>query len=318
MIPPLDSRARVWVAGCRQSVGAAVVRALGRRPVVVLEDGGLDAGDPAAVARYFRRSRPTHVIVAAGEKGGIERNRTAPADLMLDNLRVATTVLPLAREHGVPRLLYLASSCVYPRDCPQPAREESLFHGPLEPTSEAYSLAKLAGIGLVRALRRQHGASFIAAIPTNLYGPGDDFDPARAHVAAALMARIDAATRSGAPSVEIWGTGRARRELMHVDDAAEACLLLLEQYDSDQPVNIGGAECVSIGELAVCLREIVGYRGELRFNTSRPDGAPEKRLDGARLRDLGWQPRIPLAAGLAETYAWFRAHVADRCESEAA
>jgi GDP-L-fucose synthase len=245
------------------------------------------------------------VVYAAGKAGGIGLNRRAPADLILDNLLSATHVLHAAHRFGAMKLLYLASSCVYPKDSAQPIREDRLYTGPLEPTNLAYASAKLAGLELCRAIRQQHGADFNIAVPTNYFGPGDDFSPENSHVVGALMARMRAARAAGDPELSIWGTGRARREFLYVDDVADAAVFLMLGHSWDGPLNIGSGEAVSIAELAGMLKNSTGYSGQLTYDTSKPDGMPVKVLDSSRLAGLGWKPKVPFAEGLARTYDWY-------------
>lgn len=294
---------RILVTEPEGMVGAALVRRLRAEGFnrLVLPSG--DLGSQAYVDRLFQEEKPTRVFLAAGPSGGIAENRRAPADLLHANLLVQAHVLHAAWRAGVQRLVYLASACVYPRLCPQPMREDALWSGPLEPTSSAYATAKLAGIEACLAYNRQHGTRFVPAIPTNLYGPGDDFDPERAHVCAALMARMRAA---GSDALDVWGTGEPRREFLYVDDLADACLFLMRCPDPPMPVNIASGETVSIRELVALLREATGFRGEVRFDASKPDGAPLKTLDGSRLAALGWKPTVPLAEGLRRTWGWYR------------
>jgi GDP-L-fucose synthase len=304
-VGPVDP---VFVAGGTQLVGAAILRVLerrGQRRIVGGEGREPAYDDPAAVDAFFGGERPAYVFVAAGRTGGIGANRARPAELMRDNLEVASHVLESAHRHGVRRLLYLASSCSYPRECPQPMSPESLLSGSLEPTSEAYGVAKLAGIALCRAYRDEYGDDFVAAIPAASFGPGDEFGPEDSHVVAALLRRMHEARRDGAPAVTVWGTGKALREFIYVDDLADACVHVMERYPGEGPVNLGGGDEVSIRELAGLVREVTGYRGELRFDAERPDGAPRKVLDSSVLLGLGWRPRTGLREGLERTYEWY-------------
>jgi GDP-L-fucose synthase len=308
---------RVYIAGGEGVLGRALRTAATRCGYDVR---GVLGNEPAldnarAVDDFLAAVRPDWVIVAGGRSAGIGGNERFPADLMADNLRADTHVLTSARRHGVVKLLYLAPACIYPRRCPQPMRVEDLMTGQLEPTSEAYALAKLSGLTLCAALRRQHGVSFVAAIGANPFGPGDDFEADTSHVIAALMARMHAAKQVAAPSVTIWGTGRARREFIFADDLAAGCLFLLRHYDAPEPINVGTGDSVSIMELAEVIRSVVGYRGRLAVDPSRPDGTPDKRLDSSSLRALGWAPTTSLETGLAETYAWFLDHVASAAVS---
>ena len=303
----MEKDARIHVAGAETPVGAALVRALARRGygAVVGAANGVDLTDAGAVDRALAALAPEYVFVTGGRSGGIGLNQREPASLMRDNLLVAAHVLDAAWRHGVRKLLYLASSCAYPWACPQPLREEALMTGPLEPTSAPYAVAKLAGLTLCDAYRREHGAAFVAAIPGDSFGPGDDFGPEDSHVVAALIRKMHLARRTGAPAVEVWGTGAARRDFIFVDDLADACLYVMEHYDDTRPINLGGGDDLSVAELATLVRDVVGYRGEIRFDRTRPDGAPVKVLDGSRLAALGWQRRTPMREALARTYAWF-------------
>lgn len=298
----------VYVAGHTGLVGSACLRLLKRRGfsrLITATSAELDLRNPVATTEFLRRHGPEVVIVAAARVGGIAANAAEPAGFLSDNLRIQLSLLDAARELRVPRVLFLGSSCIYPRACPQPIRESALLTGPLEPTNEAYAIAKIAGLVHVRSVRREDGLPWISAMPTNLYGPGDRFDPERAHVLPALLRRFHEAARAGADAVEVWGTGRPRREFLHVDDLAEACLTLLRSYDDDEPVNVGTGEDVTIAELAALVAETTGFTGEIRFDPSRPDGTPRKLLDVGRLKALGWAPGIGLRAGLADTYDWY-------------
>jgi GDP-L-fucose synthase len=265
-----------------------------------------DLLDRSAVEDFFSRARPEYVFVAAGKSAGIGGNQRFPADLMLDNLLVAGHLMPAAAAHGTKKLLYLSSSCTYPKTAAQPLDVSSLWSGPLEPTSAAYAAAKLAGTSLCDAYRRQHGLPFISAIGADAYGPGDDFDPEHAHVVGALIRRIHEARESSGPSVVVWGSGTPRREFIYVDDLADACIFAMRQYDAPEPINLGTGAATSIGELAAMIRDVVAYRGELKFDRSKPDGMPFKGLNSSRLRGMGWQPAVDLRTGLARTYEWFR------------
>lgn len=299
----------VWVAGADTLIGGAIVAALVRRGVAVADETAagvdVDLADAKAVDDFVARVRPRQVYLAAGESGGIAYNQQHPATLMLHNLQVLTSIVPAAARHGVGKLLYLASSCSYPRACPQPMAVGSLHTGPLEPTNVAYAMAKLSGIELVRAFRREHRAPFVTVIPANSFGPGDDFSEENSHVVGALLRRFDAAKRDGADSVTIWGTGRPRREFVYAPDLAEACLFVMERYDSDDPINVGSGQDHSIAELAALCAQVVGFTGEIRYDTGRPDGMPEKRLDAGPLHKLGWRDTTPLALALKDTYAWY-------------
>jgi GDP-L-fucose synthase len=304
-------RPRVFVAGHRGLVGSALVRRLLREPVelVTRSRQELDLENPLAVMRFFARERPQQVYLAAAKVGGIMANATYPADFIRNNLLVTINVLEAARDAGVEKLLYLGSSCIYPRLAPQPITEEALLTGPLEPTNEPYAIAKIAGITMCRSYNRQFGTNFISVMPTNLYGPGDNFDLETSHVLPALIRRFHEAKVAGAPSVTIWGTGTPRREFLHVDDLADACVHLMRVHDGNDLVNVGCGEDVAIGEVARLVAEIVGYPGTIAFDLSKPDGTPRKLLDVSRLAALGWSARIGLREGIAETYEWFRAQM---------
>jgi len=307
----MNTDARIYVAGAGTFVGHAIVRRLSADGfanivgVPDLDDPEPDYGDGAAVDRFFERAAPEYVFVAAGRTAGIAGNMRWSADLMLDNLLVVSHVIPAALRHGVSKLLYLASSCVYPRNARQPLQVSSLWTGPVEPTSAAYAVAKLAGIRLCDAYRHQHRAPFISAIAANAYGPGDDFSPEQSHVVAGLIRRMHEATRADAPAVDVWGTGRPRREFIYVDDLADACLFAMRHYDGGDPINLGTGISTSIADLALMVRDVVGYQGELRFDRSKSDGMPLKGLDSTPLHELGWQPRCDLRRGLTLTYESF-------------
>lgn len=304
----VDRSAATYVAGHRGLVGGAVLRhfeSAGFTQLVTRTSRELDLRDGAAVEEFFAHERPATVVMAAAKVGGILANSTYPADFISDNLRMQVNVLDAAARHGTTHLLFLGSSCIYPKMAPQPIREDSLLTGPLEETNDAYAIAKIAGVLQVQALRRQHGLHYISAMPTNLYGPGDNFHPTGSHVLPGLIRRFHQAKLDGAPAVTVWGTGTPRREFLHVDDLARACLHLLEAYDEPEPINVGVGEDLSIRELATMVADVVGYTGELEFDTTKPDGTPRKLLDVSKLHDLGWREQIPLRAGLTATYAWY-------------
>jgi GDP-L-fucose synthase len=298
------------VAGHRGLVGSAVwrhLRSQGFSRLIGRTSAELDLRDRAAVLSFFELHRPEYVVLAAARVGGIHANATRPATFLSDNLQIQVNVLDAAHRAGVRRLLFLGSSCIYPKFAPQPITEDALLTGKLEPTNDAYAIAKIAGVMHVQALRRQFGASFISAMPTNLYGPGDNFHPTDSHVLPAMIRRFDAATRAGERRVVCWGSGTPRREFLHVDDLAAACLHLLENYDDPEPINVGVGEDVTIRELAELVAEAVGFPGEIDWDTGKPDGTPRKLLDVGRIRALGWHPRIGLREGIASTVAWYRA-----------
>ncbi|MFE7618046.1 GDP-L-fucose synthase family protein [Streptomyces sp. NPDC057496] len=303
----LRSGARVFVAGHRGLVGSAVVRRLAAEgyEVITRDRDRLDLRDAARTGAFLRETRPDAVVLAAARVGGIMANSTYPVQFLEDNLHIQLSVVSGAHAAGVERLLFLGSSCIYPRLAPQPIPESALLTGPLEPTNEAYALAKIAGVVQTRSYRRQYGASYISAMPTNLYGPGDNFDPETSHVLPALIRRFHEARRDGSPEVTLWGSGSPRREFLHVDDLAAACLLLLERYDGDEPVNIGCGEDLTIRELAGLVREVTEYPGKIGWDATKPDGTPRKLLDVSRLTALGFVPRTGLRDGISGTYAWW-------------
>lgn len=305
--------AKIHVAGHRGMVGSAIVRRLrtaGFDNLVLRSHEELDLTQQAAVDAFFAEERPDFVFLAAAKVGGIHANDTYPADFLRDNLAIQTNVIHSAWAHGVRKLLFLGSSCIYPRDCPQPIKEEYLLTGPLEPTNQWYAIAKIAGIKLCQAYRRQHGFHAICAMPTNLYGPGDNYHPENSHVVPALIRRLHDAKQRGDAEVAIWGTGTPLREFLHVDDLADASLLLMQHYSDEQIINVGSGEEVSIAQLAQLIADVVGYQGRLVFDASKPDGTPRKRLDVSRIAAFDWHPRIDLASGLCATHQAF-------CESHA-
>ena len=303
---------RVWVAGHRGMVGNALVRRLAREgceTVAVLREA-VDLRRQAEVEDWLAAMRPRAVFVAAGTVGGILANDTRPAEFLYDNLMVASNIVEGARRIGVEKLMYLASSCIYPRLARQPIAETELLAGPLEPTNQWYAVAKIAGVKLCQACRRQHGCDFVTVMPTNLYGPGDNFDQESGHVLPALIARIHAARLAGSDAVPVWGSGRPRREFLYVDDLADACVHLFKCYSHERPVNVGSGSDVSIAELAAEIAGVVGYRGRLAFDSSRPDGVPRRLLDVSLLARSGWRARMPLRTGIERTYRWFLEHEA--------
>jgi GDP-L-fucose synthase len=310
----LNFHSKIYVAGHRGLVGGAVERALrerGYQNLVLRTHAELDLTDQAAVREFFDRERPEGVILAAARVGGIHANNTRPALFIRDNLLIQDNVIDAAYRSGVAKLVFLGSSCIYPKFAPQPIHEDSLLTGALEPTNEWYAVAKIAGIKMCQAYRREFGFNAISLMPTNLYGPGDNFDLQNSHVLPALIRRFHEAKLRGDSQITVWGTGTPRREFLHVHDLADAIVHLLETYDAEPIVNVGWGEDVTIRELATLVAEVAGFRGEVGFDASKPDGTPRKLLDTTRLRALGWQPRIPLREGIEGTYAWFRQHVAD-------
>lgn len=299
---------KIFVAGHRGLVGSALVRRLsadGCAAIVTRTSAELDLRNQAAVEDFFHAERPKYVFLAAAKVGGIHANSSYPADFIRDNLQIQSNVIDAAHRHGVDKLLFLGSSCIYPRLAPQPIPESSLLTGPLEPTNEWYAIAKIAGLKMCQAYRRQYGFNAITAMPTNLYGPGDNFDLQSSHVLPALIRKFHDAKQRGDEHVPIWGTGSPRREFLHVDDLADACVFLMREYESGDLINVGWGEDISIRDLADLVRSTVSFQGEIRFDASRPDGTPRKLLDVSKIQALGWQPKIRLAEGLVATYGWF-------------
>jgi GDP-L-fucose synthase len=299
---------KIYVAGHRGLVGSAIVRRLqadGFDNLLLRTSQQLDLREQAAVREFFRAEQPDYVILAAAKVGGILANDSYPADFIYDNLMMEANVIHASYENQVKKLLALGSTCIYPKMAPQPLKEEYLLSGPLEPTNEWYAVAKIAGIKLCQAYQRQHGCRFIAAMPTNLYGPGDNFDLNNSHVLPALIRKFHEAKLSGSPSVTLWGTGKPLREFLHVDDLADACLFLLENYDEPDIINIGVGEDLSIAELAELVRDIVGFEGKIEYDASKPDGTPRKLVDTSKINALGWKASTGLREGIAATYAWF-------------
>ena len=305
----------IYVAGHNGLVGSALVRRLraaGANNLLLRSRAELELTSAPAVEALFARHRPELVYLAAAKVGGIEANRSQPVQFLRDNLLIQTHVIDAAYRHGVRKLLFLGSSCIYPQLAPQPMREEYLLTGALEPTNEWYAIAKIAGLKLCQAYRREYGFNAICAMPTNLYGPGDNFDLKGSHVLPALMRKCHEAKLRQAPSVEVWGTGTPRREFLHVDDLADACVYLMQHYEGESPINVGWGEDVSIAELARIVADTVGFRGALQFDSSKPDGTPRKLLDTSRVTALGWRPTITLEAGLASTYEWYVSQTQER------
>jgi GDP-L-fucose synthase len=300
---------RIYIAGHRGLVGSALVRCCQRRGLrgLILRDRAqLDLRDPAAVGRFFAAEQPEYVFMAAATVGGIHANDSRPADFIRDNLLIAANVIDSAWRQRTRKLLFLGSSCIYPKLAPQPLQEDYLLTGALEPTNEWYALAKLAGLKMCQAYRRQHGFDAITLLPTNLYGPHDNFDPASSHVLPALLRKIHAAHVSGAAAVQLWGSGTPRREFLFVEDLADACLFLMQHYSDERPINVGCGEDLSIHELAQLIARVVGFKGRFELDPTRPDGTPRKLLDVSRLSALGWRPRIDLESGIRLTWDWYR------------
>ena len=305
---------RVWVAGHRGMAGSAIARRLQAEGCEILTatHAEVDLRRQAAAEEWIARHRPQAVFLAAAKVGGIMANHTRPAQFIYDNLAIETNVIHAAREAGVEKLLFLSSSCAYPRLAPQPMTEDALLTGPLEPTNEWYAIAKLAGMKLCQAYRRQYGCDFICAMPTNLYGPGDNYDPDSSHVAAALQVKVHAAKVAGARSLEIWGTGKPTREFLYVDELADAAVFLMQTYSDERHVNIGTGSEISIRGLAELVAEVAGWSGKLEFDTAKPDGMPRKVMDVSRLRALGWSSRVAPREGFRRAYEWYVSHVAER------
>jgi len=304
----LEKKDKIYVAGEETMIGTAILQTLereGYEHIVGRPGKEPDLTDPGQVDAFFIQTSPEYVFLAAGRSGGIEANQKYPAELILNNLLIECHVIHSAYRRGVKKLLYLASSCSYPKNCLQPMREEALLSGPLEPTNEAYAVAKIAGIKLCQSYRKQYGANFISAIPANAFGPGDDFNPESSHVIPALIRRMHRAKRERARSIEVWGTGSAQREFVFADDLAEACLFLMNTYDGTEPINLGAGTALSIKDLAEMIRDVVGYDGSIIFDTTKPDGMPIKLLDSGRLMSMGWRPRSSFKPSLEITYRWF-------------
>ena len=312
-IRSMEKESKIYVAGHRGLVGSAIIRKLreeGYSNLVTRTSRELDLREQAAVREFFERERPEYVFLAAAKVGGILANDTWPADFLYQNLMIEANVIESARLSGVKKLLFLGSTCIYPRMAPQPLKEEYLLTGPLETTNEWYAVAKIAGIKLCQACQRQYGSKFISAMPTNLYGPEDNFDLESSHVMPALIRKFHEAKINRAPSVTVWGTGKPLREFLHVDDCAAACLFLMQHYDGEEIVNIGVGEDLSIAELAELVSKVVGFTGKIVYDSGKPDGTPRKLVDVSRINGLGWRAGIPLEAGIRTTYEWFLANEA--------
>ncbi len=309
----LTSDSKIYIAGHRGLVGSAIVRRLeksGYHNLLTRTHRELDLTDPKAVLDFFNKEHPDYVFLAAAKVGGIHANNTYPADFIRDNLFIELSIIDAAYRMGTKRLLFFGSSCIYPKMAPQPLKEEYLMTGPLEPTNSAYALAKIAGIEMCRSYNRQYGTAYLPVMPTNLYGTGDNFDLETSHVLPALMRKFHEAKIKGEPHVTIWGTGTPRREFLHVDDLADACIYLMEQYDGTELINIGVGEDVTIRELAELIGRVIGFKGELKFDPSKPDGTPRKLLDVSRLHGIGWKAKTGLEEGIRATYRWYLDHVA--------
>jgi len=307
----VEKQSKIYVAGHRGLVGSAILRLLqaqGYANLVHRTHAELDLTDQIAVERFFAAERPEYVFLAAAKVGGIHANNTYPAEFIYQNLAVQNNVIHASYRHGVTKLCFLGSSCIYPKHAPQPMKEEYLLTGTLEPTNQPYALAKIAGIEMVRSYNRQYGTRYISVMPTNLYGPNDNFDLQNSHVLPALIRKFVDAEKSGAPSVTLWGSGRPRREFLYVEDMADACIFLMNTYDGDDFVNIGTGTDITILELAGMIKEAVGYRGALEFDPSKPDGTPQKLLDVSRLTSLGWKAKMGLKEGVQQTIRWYREH----------
>jgi len=308
----MDKSAKIYVAGHRGLVGSAILRELklqGYGRVILRTSSELDLRDQAATLAFFQAERPDYVLLAAAKVGGIVANSSYPAQFIYDNLMIQSNVIHSSYLNGVTKLLLLGSSCIYPRLAPQPIREDSLLSGPLEPTNEPYAIAKIAGIKMCQSYNRQYGTRFVCAMPTNLYGPNDNFDLATSHVLPALLRKFHEAKMAGEASVTVWGSGTPYREFIHVDDVAEASLFLMEHYEECDPINVGSGQELTIRELAQKVRAVVGFEGEIRFDASKPDGTPRKLCDVTKIHGLGWQHRIDLDQGLRDTYAWYLANL---------
>lgn len=304
----MDTSDKIFVAGHRGLVGSAIVRRLeaeGFANLVKCDRKELDLADEPAVAGFFEREKPDIVVLAAARVGGIKANSDFPVEFLLENLRIQNNVITASHANDVRKLLFLGSSCIYPKHAPQPIPESALLTGKLEPTNDAYAIAKIAGVKLCQAYASEYGENYISAMPTNLYGPGDNFDPSSSHLFAALLLKAHEAKAAGRREIVVWGTGQPRRELLHVNDMADACLFLLRHYDSPEIINVGVGEDISVRELAELVCDVVGFDGELTFDAAKPDGTPRKLLDTSKLNALGWRPKIALRAGIESTYAWF-------------
>jgi GDP-L-fucose synthase len=309
----MNKSEKIYIAGHRGMVGSAITRALeaaGYANLLRRSRAELDLADTSAVAKFFQQEKPEIVVFAAAKVGGIKANNDFPVEFLIDNLRIQTNVIAAAHENGARKVLFLGSSCIYPKHAPQPIPESALLTGPLEPTNEAYAIAKIAGVKLCQAYAREYGANFISAMPSNLYGPNESFDLETSHVLAALLRKAHEAKTNRLRELVVWGTGEPHREFLHVDDCASACLFLLQKYDSPEIINVGSGEDVTIRELAELICDVVGFEGELTWDKTKPDGTPRKLLDVSKLCALGWKATISLRDGVAQTYDWFLKNVA--------
>lgn len=312
LIQIMNNNTRIYIAGHRGLVGAAIQRRLehsGYKQLLLRTHHELELTQAAAVKTFFQTQKPEYVFLAAAKVGGIQANNTYPADFIRDNLQIQTNIIEAAYQTGVKKLLFLGSSCIYPKLAPQPIKEESLLTGALEPTNEWYAIAKIAGIKMCQAYRKQYGFNAISLMPTNLYGPGDNFNLENSHVLPALIRKFHEAKIGGDSSATVWGTGKARREFLHVDDLANAAVFLMKHYDNEEIINVGVGKDVTILELAEIIREVVEYQGDISFDPSKPDGTPQKLLDVSRLNTLGWRAQIDLRKGIESTYRWFLEHI---------
>lgn len=304
----MNKSSKIYIAGHSGLAGSAIVRRLeqeGYQNLIVRKHSEVDLCSQAEVEDFFATEKPDYVFLAAAKVGGIYANDTYPADFIRDNIQIQTNVIDASYRHGVKKLLFLGSSCIYPKECPQPIKEEYLLTGPLEPTNEWYAIAKIAGIKMCQAYRRQYGFNAICVMPTNLYGPGDNYDLDTSHVLAALIRKFFEASHGGSDSVEVWGTGKAKREFLHVDDLASANLYLMQNYDESDVINVGAGEEIAISDLAEMIALISGFQGEVVQDLTKPDGAPRKKLNTSRILALGWEPKIPLKTGVEKTYQWY-------------
>ncbi|MFC1964272.1 GDP-L-fucose synthase family protein [Chloroflexota bacterium] len=306
----MEKSARIFVSSHKTMVGAALVRCLQEHGYSNLLTADIDLTAQQVVAAFFHEEKPDYVFLPSLKSGGIMANREYPGEFLYDNLQSQTNVIHAAWHSGVKKLLYLGSSCIYPKDCPQPMKEEYLLTGRLEPTSEAYAIAKIAGIRMCQAYNTQYGTHFIPVVPADLYGPGDDFDPATSHVLPALLAKMHDAKVKGAEEVVVWGTGFPRREALYVDDLADACIFLMNGSELPEMINVGSGKDFSISELARVIKDIIGFTGKISYDEAKPDGAPQKLLDSSRVQKLGWKPRVSLAEGVQRTYRWYRENIA--------